>query len=38
VTAFFAILKAGVVAGVPDAYRRETVKAWVVLRSGEHAA
>jgi long-chain acyl-CoA synthetase len=27
-----------VVAGVPDAYRGETVKAFVVLRPGEHAS
>lgn len=30
------VLEVGV-AGVPDPYRGETVKAWVVLRPGEHA-
>jgi long-chain acyl-CoA synthetase len=31
-------IREAVVAGVPDAYRGETVKAYVVLRPGEHAA
>jgi len=30
------VLEVGV-AGIPDAYRGETVKAWVVLKTGEHA-
>jgi long-chain acyl-CoA synthetase len=34
ITSHPAVLEAGV-AGVPDAYRGETVKAWVVLREGE---
>jgi long-chain acyl-CoA synthetase len=31
-------IREAVVAGVPDAYRGETVKAYVVLRPGEHAS
>ena len=31
-------IREAVVAGVPDAYRGETVKAYVVLRAGEHAS